>query len=295
MRFVGSGPTSLTLHDVAGDGQVLVSVDAERRGVIARAPDDPVEREISWFDRAGLADLSPDGRQVLFGDRLGVYLRDTAGSPAARLGDGFANSLSADGRWAVVTRHDVDGIVLLPTGPGQPREVRSAGITTYETAWLLPDDETLVFNGHEAGRPMRAYRMPLSGGPRHPITPEGTYGVGLAAASRLLVTTGSGAASLYPVDGGPPRLVPGAQPGDRPAGWSADGGALWVFRRGELPVPVDHIDLATGRRTPWRRLQPSDPAGVVFVSAVRVAADGGAYAYSYRRIMSDLVLVTGLR
>jgi hypothetical protein len=52
--------------------------------------------------------------------------------------------------------------------------------------------------------------------------------------------------------------------------------------------------METGQKKLWKQLMPSDPAGVNLVFPI-LAADGKSYVYSYRRILSDLYLVEGLR
>jgi hypothetical protein len=55
------------------------------------------------------------------------------------------------------------------------------------------------------------------------------------------------------------------------------------------------LDLATGRRTPWRQLAPADAAGVGSLSSVLIAPDGKSYVYSYSRLTEDLYLAEGLK
>jgi len=44
-----------------------------------------------------------------------------------------------------------------------------------------------------------------------------------------------------------------------------------------------------------QRLMPADPSGVVNVQTVVLSRDGRAYAYNYRRILSELLVVEGLK
>jgi len=62
-----------------------------------------------------------------------------------------------------------------------------------------------------------------------------------------------------------------------------------------IPLPIDLLDVATGKRHRWRELTPPDPAGVAVTGPVRLSADGQAYAYSYRRQLDELFLAEGLR
>ena len=91
------------------------------------------------------------------------------------------------------------------------------------------------------------------------------------------------------------REVQASKAGDRPVAWSADGRWLWVFRRGEVPADVSQVEVATGRRRPWKKLQPPDPSGVYTITDFRITRDGRSYFYSYKRQVSQLYVVSGLR
>ena len=62
-----------------------------------------------------------------------------------------------------------------------------------------------------------------------------------------------------------------------------------------LPAKIFRVDAVTGRRELVRQLTPLDPAGVLSIDPVRMTSDGKSYVYSYRRLLSDLYLVEGLR
>ena len=100
-RVLARLPGPITLNDVSRDGRALLHRRQWRYGLAAVPPGETREKDLSWFDGAVLAALSPDGRTVLFTDRGGVYLRRTDGSPAVRLGPGTALDLSPDGKWAL--------------------------------------------------------------------------------------------------------------------------------------------------------------------------------------------------
>jgi hypothetical protein len=52
---------------------------------------------------------------------------------------------------------------------------------------------------------------------------------------------------------------------------------------------------ADGRRELWKKVGPSDPAGVTFVATGRISDDARSYAYSYARHLLDLFVVDGLK
>jgi len=91
-------------------------------------------------------------------------------------------------------------------------------------------------------------------------------------------------------------MVPGLEPGEQPAGWSADGRSLYVYRPDtETPTKVYLVDVATGQRKLWKEIMPADPAGTYGISGLVVTPDGKSYAYDLWRILSDLYIVEGLR
>jgi hypothetical protein len=63
-----------------------------------------------------------------------------------------------------------------------------------------------------------------------------------------------------------------------------------------LGLVIDRWDLATGQRTPWKRLSlPSSTTWRGFFTVV-IAPEADAYAYSYLvQQASDLFVVKGLR
>jgi serine/threonine protein kinase/dipeptidyl aminopeptidase/acylaminoacyl peptidase len=296
-RVILETPASLTLWDIAPDGRVLLTRDDERRAIVGATPGAPTERELSWFDNSALADLSADGRWLLFRDRFGIYLRATDGSPPIHLGltDGFADAISPDGKRVLATSESGRQLLIVPIGPGEPQPLAAHDIESYNGAhWL--DDARILFNGRVRGRDLRSYVQDIAGGPPRELTPENTRAVAISADGKWAAAIGpSQAISLWALAGGPPRPVKGSQPGDRPVGWSDDGRSLWLFRRGEVPAQVFRLDIATGRREPWKTLVPPDAAGVYSIIEFRITPAGDAYFYSYTRLLSQLYLVRGLK
>jgi eukaryotic-like serine/threonine-protein kinase len=295
-RVVLAAPGSMTLWDIARDGRVLLTRDEERRAVIGVPPGETTERDFSWFDEAGLADLSADGRWLLIGDRFGIYLRPTDGSDPIPLGltDAFADDLSPDGNTVLATKSG--RLVLVPKGAGDPRPLPAHGITRYAGARWFPDGLHILFNGTQGDRPMRSYVQDLKGGPPTPLTPEGTRAISISVSGEWVATFTQGKRiSLYPVRGGEPRVVAGSELDERPIGWSADDRSLWVYRRGEVPASVFQVDVVTGRRQLWKTVSPADPVGVIAVVDLQITPSGSAYFYSYTQLLSQLYIVRGLK
>jgi hypothetical protein len=76
--------------------------------------------------------------------------------------------------------------------------------------------------------------------------------------------------------------------------WSDDG-SVFVAAQGKLPRDIFRVDVATGRRSLWKKLSPPDPAGVQALFPIVLTPDGNSYAYGCFRVLSDLYLVDGLK
>src|SRR5262249_21278392 len=130
-----------------------------------------------------------------------------------------------------------------------------------------------------------------------PVTPENVLAIqGPPRDGAVLgVPRGGGNLAWYPLAGGEPRVLSvGLPPGTWPLRVSADPRSLFLAEDG-VPGHIDRLDLATGRRTPWKTLLPEDPAGVAENWAPWVTPDGRAYAYCYLRFFQDLYLVDDVR
>ena len=303
-RLLDGAPADLTLQDVSSDGQVLLTRNNSRRGMVGLAPGEETERDLSWLDWSRPGALSSDGKWLLFeeqgqggGPEYAVYLRGTDGSPPVRLGSGLSQSLSPDGRWALtIPLAQRDRFVMVPRGAGQSRTVTVPGFSLNGVN-LFPDDEKILLHGGEAGRPTRLFVLESEGGTPRPISPEGTgFDYALSPAGDVVAATGPDLLPrLYPVDGGEPRAIPGITPGEYVLGWGPDGRSLFVTRRGELPTRIYRLDLSTGNKTLIKELMPADTSGLIDIGYIALSSDGRSHVYSYRRVLSTLYLVKALR
>ncbi len=303
LRLVERGVGALILQDISRDGRVLVTNVTWKGGIHILPPGETKERDLSWLDWSELADLSADGKTLLFnetreaGGPMGaIYLRKTDGAPAVRLGEGEGLALSPDGKWVLtMTRAAPPQLVLLPAGAGEARSLPNEGIHPLGASWF-PDGDRLLVVGREPGHAARNYALRLSAGGLRPITPEGVLGGVLSPDGKVIAVTGPGRKlALYDVEGGDPRPVPGDTAGYSPIRWSADGRTVYVRRPGEVPIQVYRLDLATGRKELWREIAPYDPTGILYIAPILITPDGKSYAYSYARHQVDLYVVEGLR
>ncbi len=304
-RLVGRVPADLTVQDTWRDGRVLLGRDSWRRGIIGEAPGQTTEHDLTWLDWSYPSSLSADGKTLLFreegeagGESYAAYIRKTDGSPAIRLGDGASLALSPDGKWALCTRADhPTELFLLPTGPGEAKSLGSGPINHSAATWL-PDGTKFLSSGAEEGKGARLYVQDVQGGKPQPVTPEGVNALSFALSQdgkTVAVTTAEGRGYLYPIGAGTSRPIPGMEPGEVPIKWGTEDNALFIYRPGELPAKIYRLDLNTGQRKLWHELMPPDPAGVEYVGPILPTPDGEAYVYGYRRLLSDLYLVEGLK
>ena len=312
-RMVLRLPGALMLLDIAKDGRVLLMRASWRRELIGVSGSDLKERELSWLDYSYPADLSADGKTLLFDEEGGggalsysksgglsyaVYIRKTDGSPAVLLGEGGARALSPDGKWVItVTQGSPWQLKLLTTGAGEPKDLTHDNISHAFAHWF-PDGKRILFSGNEPDKGVRLYVYELASGKSQPITPEGVNGTRFVISPDSQWVAGIGPDQkgyLYPVGGGEPRMINGLNPGEQPITFSSDGHSLYLYQPGELPAKVDRLDLQTGKRTPWKQLMPSDPAGVENIGPILLTPDAKNCVYGYHRMLADLYLVEGLK
>jgi Tol biopolymer transport system component len=305
-REIMSSPGGWTLADVWKNGHLLFDVRSMRREIVVGGAGSPRERNLTWLNWSFPTALSQDGKLALFDEQnqgpngnYPIYLRQTDGSPATLLGQGGSFDLSPDGRWALTASFPAkDELLLLPTGPGQPRSLGKAGMT-YQWAVFFPDGRRVLATANEPGRGPRLFVQDVSGGKPHAISPEGVTALGgqpVSPDGRFTTATGSdGRIAIYSVEPSEPRPITGLAPDELAIRWTADGRGLYVWKPSEMPARVSVIDVMTGRRAFWKELVPPDPAGILGLWPIVITPDGKSYAYSYRRVLSDLYLAQGLK
>jgi eukaryotic-like serine/threonine-protein kinase len=310
-RLVFSSPGTLKLNDISSDGQyVLLTRGTTRGGVMSLGAGGVRERELSWFDYSTVADLSVDGRTLLFyewGEGVAakptIFVRGTDASDAIRLGEGRPLALSRDGQWALAVLDDASTeIALLPTRTGDVKPLPRGPIAEYlDWATWSPDNRRLYLAALDASSEGRTYVQDVDGGDPRPITPEGFVGLMLSPDGRTLATVDRyGEFYLCPVDGGSdPRPLPGYLDGDVLLQWSADGRFLFIREAGNLTLRIYRLELSSGAREFWKELVPPDPTVLVDIGSdpgqVRITPDGKNYAYTYWTFEGELYVAQGLK
>jgi hypothetical protein len=294
-------PGHLFLHDVSRDGRLLIHLGSEGVALRAKAPAETAERDLTAFGGSGPVAISADGSQLLLENysetASGGFLRPMCGGEAVHLGEDWPVALSPDAKWvlSIGPPPRPSRFALIPTGPGEPRSMPSEGLLGVSAGWFA-DGGRVVFNATRPGGRQRAFVLDLRAGKPTPVTSEGTLAVpGSLVGDRFIAHALDGSLAWYPLAGGEPRAITARVPPDaRPIQASADRRFLFLGASG-VPGHIDRLDLATGRRTPWKTLKPEDGTGVFVVSGFQVTPDGEAYAYAYQRYFHELYVAEGLR
>ncbi len=312
VRRIFSVPGGFTLHDIASDGRVLVTMNTERLAMEWVGQDPSHIQDLSWYDWSIAKDFTHDGQWVLFeeggapaGPNYSVAIRRIDGSPPIRLGDGTAGGLSPNGKWAIsVATSKPPHLTLLPVGAGQAREVPLTGLDYVDpgAARFMPDGRHILVFGSVPGKSVRGYLVDSDGvSPMVPITPDGVGGVLPSPDGKYLAGLGmrqadsSNPITLFPTAGGNSIPLSASYPPYVVCQWANDSRALYVYTLGQIPLSVFRLDVATGKISPLRELIPADRAGVVTIAPVACHPSGNEFAFSFYQTLSVMYVITGLR
>jgi hypothetical protein len=306
-RLIAEMDETIFLHDISHDGRVLVARGrgtSEARGRIAP---EHGERAYSWLDGTTHLRFSRDGRLFIFSEMLEgggpagrAYVRRADSSPALWLGEGTALDISPDGKWVLCLSYGLRRqLRLMPTGGGAARPLRRGAIGDISEAVFLPDGKRIVLQGISEGLIGRLFIQTLPDGDPEPINAVGVELTGAASPDNRFVVAramGSRRFGLYPVAGGEPRPIPDLGDTAWPLRFTSDGSALFVAIRSPFAagLGIVRLDLATGRKIPFREITPPDSKGMRLKDA-DITPDGASYLYSYSRLVSDLYIIDGLR
>jgi Tol biopolymer transport system component len=286
------------------NGTALMVAHHQRGGIRGVAPGAKEERELGWLGWSSLRDISRDGRKILFeeegnggGPNYTVFLRDTDGSPPARIGEGVGKAISPDAKWVITKPAKGGPLSLVPTGVGESRQLTHDSVSYGAVSWL-PDGKRLLADGIEAGHGARDYLIDLNNGNSKSITPEGTAGVHLSPDGKSTAVLGpDGKWGIWPLEGNGIHLIPGLRSDYYVTGWSPDGGSVYAFpaRASEKTEKVYEVNIASGKMTLWRTQGAQIAPGVTTAGELKLSSDGKAYAYTYFQVLSQAYVVKGLK
>jgi len=307
---VYSAPSSVQILDVSRDGsQVLLRRLTPRSALMGLTSGDSKERPFSLHDFSTAADLSSDGKTLLFyewgtgvGGQETIYTRKTDGGDATKIGEGKPLVLSPDGQFVLALRSSVSEppqLVLLRTTPvGEPIPLPRGEIDEFKhwAAWS-PDGERVFFTAAARNSRPRTWIQNISGGLPEPVTTEGIQGILLDPdGKRIAVIDRYDHYYICPINCDERRPLEGYEEDDKLLQWSRDA----IFLRGgaDAELKIFRLDLRTGLRKLFKDLTPRDAAGIIDIGSdpgqVRITPDGQSYVYTLWTAVGELYVVEGL-
>jgi Tol biopolymer transport system component len=305
-RLVLQAPGWLRLQEISRDGRVLLLEANPRSRIMLESPSASKERDLSWFDWSTVADLSRDGKKLLFyewGEGVAgnptVYLRDTSGGDAIRLGEGRALALSPDGKFALALQAGPPPtLVLLPTGPGGETRLPASGLKEFYSATWFPRGKRILFVAAGSDGKPHSFVQDIDGGAARPISDGTMRAILISPDEKLLAGIDSeGRCVLLALDGGETRPIRGTLPDDDLIQWSSDGRFLFVRASGDSSLKFFRVNLATSAREAWKMIEPADKVGLIGIqsAAIHMTPDGKSIAYSYWKTLTELYVVDNLK
>ena len=287
VRKILAMPTGAAVMDVGTNGRLLLR--AMSKSFTIAATDGATGKEaphLELYDGSVLADISPDGKAVLFtevGGSVGtlyeVVYRKTDGSPPLVLGAGSSPVLSPDGASvAAVLLTSPAQLVIYPVGAGENQTIALGNIKPGRTMSWFPDGKRLAVLGSEPGKRARTYLLDLSTGKLEPLGPDRFHVVAVAKDGKRILGTMPTGWVIFNTETQQMQPVPGIQDDESPWKWTKDGqGVLVEGGPPAGPASVTRFDLATGKRTLLKTLEARDHAGVLAMR-MTMAEDEKSYA-----------------
>ena len=291
----------LYVYDIGSDGRWLADRVDSRSGLMASAPDQDAERDLTYLGNEWAPSLSADGRWMLFtdgtaGDNYAVALRKTDGSRVQQLGEGNSSGLSPDGKWALAILPSSLQLAVYPVGAGETVHLKRDPLENVSSAAWFPDSRAILVCGSEKERASRCYRVDIPAGSPVAVTPEGVN-LGLVSPDGRTIVglKADGGYATFAVGGAKIQDIAGLTAADTVYDWTPDGRSVFAGHP-NVPFRLQRVDVATGQQTLFKELMPPDRAGVTTVgNYVSVVSSGRYYAYTYGKNVSTLYVVTGAR
>ena len=303
VRLALPTPGTMMIQDVSDAGRWLAIREDRQFQVYAHPPGRTDDLDLSWLDQSVTSRMSRDGRLVGLTDAsefasadYATIVRKTDGSPAVKMGDGWISDFTADGRWVVtVVPSTPPQLRLYPVGPGETRELDSGSFEALSDARVWgADADSVLACGTMSGHLPRCYLRTSAVGAWRPVTADGADHGQMSSDGHLLLSTWTdGSRHLVDLRTDIVQSLSGLHGDDEVIRWSPDGKSLWVWKPDTLPVSVDRVDIATGRRSHLTTFVPQMGKGVMRITNVSLADDPRVYSYETIVQPSQLFVIEG--
>lgn len=296
-------PEFVVLEGISADAdRFLLTLRDQRTTLAVRRGREPA-RDLTWLGLSLAADVSPDGRTVLFWDggasekSSGIWLRPLDGSDAVRLGDGEPKRFSPDGGTVVAVTPPQSGatrFLLIPVGAGMSRSVTPPDPDSASPSFAGRD--ALLFVRRVSGR-RQIWRMQADGtGLRSLGASDCDHPMASPSGEWFLAICGDGASVLkvHSMTSEEGRTLLELPRDDvfRYARWNETGDRVYgVTRRRRFLT----LDSSSGTLLAEERLPSLGKGEEDYLSAAGLSADGSVQAYSAQRSPSRLYVGQGIR
>jgi len=308
-RTIYDASSYCRLDDISSDGRVLASIGNSHTHMVVRSAGATTEATMTPFAWSTSADLSADGKTLLFYEwgydveSPSVYLRKLDGSEAVRLGEGRALALSPDGSRALaLLERSPQQLVVMPTNGDSPRMFPNQDIKEYHSASWFPDGRKVLFTalGTEENAWLRSYVLDTESGETRPITDDLAVALRVAPDGNRIVVWQPDGYYVQRLDGTAQAPIPGLDSNDyEPIQWSDNGRALFVLGPGDFDTTIFRVDIATGRRRLWQKINPSNRVGLIGLElkpgGILITPDGKSSVYTYWTANQELMVIEGLK
>jgi Tol biopolymer transport system component len=302
-RSVQMLPEPTVLESVSADGRrCLLNVRDDRMILAVRQGRRP-PTDLTWLGMSLAADVSPDGKMVLFWDgggsekSSGAWVRPLDGTDAVWLGAGEPHRFSPDGHFLVaVNRTEAGGarFDVIPVGAGTSRSIMPPDGESESPSFSGGDG--LLFTRHVAGR-NHIWKIQLDGKGAGPLgLSDCNNPVASPAADVFLAICGPGSSAIdiQSTSGPERRRIFELPPGDAflYARWNAVGDRVFGVTTGRRMLT---LDASNGRLVAEEGLPSLGKGEAAVLDGAGLSSDASVQAYSAKRISSRLYLAEGLR
>jgi eukaryotic-like serine/threonine-protein kinase len=291
---------SIRLHDISSDGRVLMSRENWRSQLLGFFPGDKEDHPYSWLDDTTPTGISSDGRTLSFAEEGEVwslagesqgYFRSTDGSAPVSLGAGLP-IVAPDGTRVLVAIRSSHKLLVQPVGPGEAKELPTPGLVAFDHLAWSDDGRFIAYEAQTLQNGWNVYRQPIAGGSPElvlagtrnsfpKLSPDGQM---------LALRREHGGISLHRLNGSQPVALQGVEDSEFPIRFADDGKSLLVGQANGRVMTLTLVDVASGRREPWKQLKSDARDG----SQIVVTPDLKYYAYETPRYSSVLYIVANL-
>jgi eukaryotic-like serine/threonine-protein kinase len=288
-RVISDNAGVMTILDVAKDGTWAVTRDDTPLHLLFRAAGGETDVDLSWLDNSLGPVLSGDAKTLLFTDQsefagpnYGVAMRPTSGGPIVRLGEGTVEEISKDEKSVLaMVPSTPPRVVSYPMGVGKTVQLDRGQFENVSDARWLPGETRILVSGNQPQGPARAFLLDPATHDAKPVGPDGIWNCFPSPDGKTFLARTKTGWAVFPLVGtGAGTPIPSLTPRDYFIRWNIDGSAVFVSQRGEVPAPVERVELATGKRQTVTTLSEGESAARVSVIGVSIADDLRTVAYT---------------